>query len=97
MEIIRITPPYKYYKQTKSNDYSNLSVWLGPVDPVRASISKGANFKAISATVLSRLPSSFASGFASSIAFVRLSSAGAELNFLAYSSAVYLQYFSFYL
>ena len=77
--------------------YSNLSVWLGPVDPVRASISRGANFKAISATVLSKLPSSFASGFASSMAFVRLSSAGAELNFLAYSSAVYLHHFSLYL
>ena len=67
-----------------------LSVWLGPVEPARVSMMRGANFMAISTTVLSRLPSSLAKGFASSMSFVRFSSAGAEPNFLAYSSAEYL-------
>ena len=75
----------------------NLSVWLGPVDPARVSIMSGTNFMAISTTVLSRLPSSFAKGFASSMSFVRFSSAGADPNFLAYSSAEYLGKHSFQL
>ena len=79
--------------QGKSDEPTNLSVWLGPVDPARVSMISGTNFIAISTTVLSRLPSSLARGFASSMSFVRFSSAGAEPNFLAYSSAEYLQKF----